>query len=80
MPLNDGINRPNPDDSSPLSGNDYIREKGKLSNPAVNRDNKIFMNMDEMFHENGVLENSSLLVKINMYKLVSFITMLKFVI
>ena len=80
MPINDGIDRPNPDDSSPISGEDYIRENGKLSNPAVNRDTKIFMNMEEMLNENEMLENSSLLVKINTYKLVSFITILKFLI
>ena len=78
MPINDGIDHPNPDDSSPVTGKDYIHENGKLSNPTVNRDNKNIMNMDEMFHENEMLENSSMLVKINMYKLVSFITILKF--
>ena len=80
MPINDGIDHPNPGDSSPVSRKDYILENGKLSNPAVNRDNKNFMDMDQMFHENEMLENSSMLVKINMYKLVSFITILKFLI
>ena len=80
MPINDGKDHPNPDDSSPISGKDYVHENGKLSNPALNRDNKNFMDMDQMFHESEMLENSSMLVKINMYKLVSFITILKFLI